>query len=82
MVEREGFRLYLAHFILWIGIAIVAFPVYLAIIASTQDNAAISNGQMSLLPGGQFLKTYYQTIFVGSSPICICSTAMPACHCR
>jgi sn-glycerol 3-phosphate transport system permease protein len=67
MVEEEGIRRYVAHVILWIGIAIVAFPVYLAFIASTQDNAVIANGQMSLLPGGHFLETYYQTIFVGSS---------------
>ena len=67
MVEPEGIRRYIAHVILWIGIAIVAFPVYLAFIASTQDNAAIANGQMSLLPGSHFLQTYYQTIFVGTS---------------
>jgi len=67
MVEREGIRRYVAHFILSIGIAIVAFPVYLAFVASTQDNALIANGQMSLLPGGHFLETYYQTIFVGTS---------------
>jgi len=67
MVEQEGIRRYVAHVILWIGIAIVAFPVYLAIVASTQDNAVIANGQMSLLPGGHFFETYYQTIFVGSS---------------
>ncbi|MBN8960485.1 MAG: sn-glycerol-3-phosphate ABC transporter permease UgpE [Rhizobiales bacterium] len=67
MVENEGIRRYVAHAILWIGIAIVAFPVYLAFVASTQDNAAIANGQMSLLPGGHFLETYYKTLFVGSS---------------
>jgi len=67
MVEEQGFQRYLAHVILWIGIAIVAFPVYLAIVASTQDNAVIANGQMSLLPGGHFLETYYQTLFVGTS---------------
>ena len=67
MVEDEGIQRYLAHAILWTGIAIVAFPVYLAFVASTQDNAVIANGQMSLLPGGHFLETYYQTIFVGTS---------------
>jgi len=67
MVEHEGIQRYIAHAILWIGIAIVAFPVYLAFVASTQDNAVIANGQMSLLPGGHFLETYYQTIFVGTS---------------
>ena len=50
-----------------IGIAIVAFPVYLAIVASTQDNALIANGQMSLLPGGHFFDVYYKTIVLGTS---------------
>jgi sn-glycerol 3-phosphate transport system permease protein len=67
MVENEGIQRYVAHVILWVGIAVVAFPVYLAFVASTQDNALIANGQMSLLPGGHFLETYYRTIFVGTS---------------
>lgn len=67
MVEREGIRRYVAHLILWIGIVIVAFPVYLAIVASTQDAASIANGQMSLLPGGHFVENYTRTIFVGTS---------------
>ncbi len=67
MVEREGIRRYVAHLILWIGIAIVAFPVYLAIVASTQEASQIANGQMSLLPGSHFLDNYYRTIFIGTS---------------
>ena len=67
MVEEQGIRRFVAHFILWIGIAIVAFPVYLAIVASTQDNALIANGQMSLLPGGHFFEVYYKTIVHGTS---------------
>jgi sn-glycerol 3-phosphate transport system permease protein len=67
MVEREGIRRYVAHLVLWIGIAIVAFPVYLAIVASTQEAVQIANGQMSLLPGGHFIENYTKTIFVGTS---------------
>jgi sn-glycerol 3-phosphate transport system permease protein len=66
MVEQQGIRRLVAHLILWIGIGIVAFPVYLAFVASTQDNVAISNGHMSLLPGSHFLENYYRTIFVGT----------------
>ena len=67
MVEEQGIRRLVAHLILWIGIAVVAFPVYLAIVASTQEASLIANGQMSLLPGGHFLENYYKTIFVGTS---------------
>jgi sn-glycerol 3-phosphate transport system permease protein len=67
MVENQGIRRFVAHFILWIGIAIVAFPVYVAFVASTQDAASIANGQMSLLPGSHFIENYTKTIFVGTS---------------
>jgi len=67
MVERRRFGNLIPHLILWVGIAVVAFPVYLAFVASTQDNAAIANGQMSLLPGNLFLETYTKTLFVGTS---------------
>src|SRR5689334_14111075 len=67
MVERKSIRRYVAHLILWVGIAIVAFPVYLAIVASTQEAAQIANGQISMLPGKHFLDTYYKTIFIGTS---------------
>jgi sn-glycerol 3-phosphate transport system permease protein len=67
MVERRRFGNLVPHLILWIGIVLVAFPVYLAFVASTQDNAAIANGQMSLLPGSHFLETYTKTLFVGTS---------------
>ncbi len=67
MVESRRFGNLLPHLILWIGIAIVAFPVYLAFIGSTHDAAVIANGQMPLTPGGHFLENYYRTIFVGTS---------------
>jgi sn-glycerol 3-phosphate transport system permease protein len=67
MVEEQGIRRLVAHFILWIGIAIVAFPVYLAIVASTQEASLIANGRMSLLPGGHFFENYYRTIVHGTS---------------
>jgi sn-glycerol 3-phosphate transport system permease protein len=67
MVERKSIFSFLPHLILLIGIAVVAFPVYVAFIASTWDPATIANGQMPLRPGPHFLENYYQTIFVGTS---------------
>ena len=63
----------LPHLILWIGIAIVAFPVYLAFVGSTHEPTIISNGQMPLTPGAYFLENYYRTIFIGTS----CTTREP-----
>ena len=67
MVERKHIGNIVPHIILWIGIAIVAFPVYLAFIGSTHDAASIANGQMPITPGPYFLENYYRTIFVGTS---------------
>ena len=67
MVERRRFGDFVPHMILWIGIAIVAFPVYLCFVGSTLDQATIANGQMGLMPGSLFVETYWRTLFVGTS---------------
>jgi len=68
MVERQTFvSRYLPHLVLIIGVCIVAFPVYLALLASTYDAASVQNGQMSLLPGGQMFENYNRVIFTGTS---------------
>ncbi len=43
---------YLAHAIIWIGIAITAFPLWVAFVASTIENQAIAQAPMTLIPGG------------------------------
>ena len=67
MVENRPFGNILPHLILWIGIAIVAFPVYLAFVGSTHEPTIISNGQMPIWPGPHFIENYYRTIFIGTS---------------
>jgi sn-glycerol 3-phosphate transport system permease protein len=52
--------------VLLAGVAIVAFPVYLAIIASTHDNAVIANGEMPLLPGSHGFENYAKTLLSGT----------------
>ena len=68
MVERQTFvSRYLPHLVLIIGVCIVAFPVYLAILASTYDAASVQTGQMTLLPGGHMAENYARLIFTGTS---------------
>ena len=67
MVENRPFRNLLAHLALCLGVAIVAFPVYLTFVGSTHPQAVISNGQMPLTPGPLLVETWWQTLFVGSS---------------
>ena len=77
MVERRGpFARALPHLVLLIGVAIVTFPVYLAIIGSTHEPTVIANGQMPLTPGRDAAGTYYRTLFVGPSR----STREPVWH--
>ena len=65
MIDRRSGPDWFAHAVLWTGILVMAFPVYLTFIASTHEPSTIANGQMPLVPGDQLLETYWQTIFVG-----------------
>jgi sn-glycerol 3-phosphate transport system permease protein len=67
MVERKSFFSFLPHVVLALGILVVAFPVYVAFVASTWDPATISNGTMPLRPGPYFLENYRQTLFEGTA---------------
>ena len=67
MVEGGRLGRLLPHAILWVGVAIVAFPVYLAIVGSTHESAVIANGQMPLYPGREGFDTYYRALFIGPS---------------
>jgi len=65
MVENRPIGRLLAHFILIIGVIVVAFPVYYTFVASTQATQPISVGQISLLPGDQLLNNYAQALSHG-----------------
>ena len=67
MVERRRFGDLIPHLILLLGVALVAFPVYLCFVGSTLPQATIANGQMGLTPGPLFWETYHRTLFVGTS---------------
>ena len=60
MVEHRPLSDIIAYAILTLGIFIVAFPVYLALIASTHDAATVVGGNMPLTPGGHMLENYYR----------------------
>jgi sn-glycerol 3-phosphate transport system permease protein len=66
MVQNNRLSHLLAHVVLLFGVVIVAFPVYLAMIASTYDPASISNGTFTLWPGGRMIKNYSDALFMGT----------------
>ncbi|BDW84929.1 sn-glycerol-3-phosphate ABC transporter permease UgpE [Roseicyclus marinus] len=58
MVENQRWLDYLAHAVLILGVVIVAFPVYVAVIASTHEPTAFTSGTIPLLPGANAVETY------------------------
>jgi sn-glycerol 3-phosphate transport system permease protein len=66
MVEHRRFGNLLPHLMLLLGVAIVAFPIYMAIVASTHDNAVIANGEMPLTFGSHGLENYAKTVLSGT----------------
>ncbi|KWT83788.1 MULTISPECIES: sn-glycerol-3-phosphate ABC transporter permease UgpE [unclassified Variovorax] len=58
MVERRPGLTVLSHVVLILGIAIVAFPIYLAFVASTHTRDAILQVPMPLVPGGHMFENY------------------------
>jgi sn-glycerol 3-phosphate transport system permease protein len=56
---------WLPHAILWLGIAIVAFPIYLAFVASTLTNPDIAQAPMQLVPGAHLVENYRDALLRG-----------------
>jgi sn-glycerol 3-phosphate transport system permease protein len=67
MVERRPLLDFFTHAVLILGVAVVALPIYVAIIASTQTAQEVANAPMSLLPGGHFLENYWTVLTSGGS---------------
>ena len=57
MVERSKTLGILAHAIMVLGVLIVAFPLYLAFVASTHTAQEIVQVPMPMLPGGHMWET-------------------------
>jgi len=58
MVERRPLLTALSHLVLILGVLVVAFPLYLTFVASTQTAQAIVQTPMPLLPGTHLLENY------------------------
>jgi sn-glycerol 3-phosphate transport system permease protein len=65
MVERSPFLTLLAHTVMIMGVIIVAFPLYLAFVASTHTAQEIVQAPMPLLPGSYMWETYRKALLGG-----------------
>ena len=58
MVERRPTLGILAHVVLLLGVLLVAFPLYVTFVASTQTAEEILQAPMSLVPGSHLVENY------------------------
>jgi len=68
MIERRPWLDALAHVLLIAGVLVIALPVYLALVASTQSAEQIATSHpLSLLPGQHALDTYRLALWGGKT---------------
>ena len=63
MIDRNPWLNFSSHDVLVLGVAIVAFPLYLALVASTHTADAIVQSPMPLLPGSHLWENYQAALF-------------------
>src|SRR3982750_1458138 len=66
MVEQRPVLSVVRHVVLWIGIAIVAFPIYVTFVASSLTPEQVLAAPMQLWPGNRLLENYGYVIQQGS----------------
>ncbi len=68
MIERRPVATFISHAVLILGVLVVAFPLYLAWVASTQSPSQIAQSNpISLIPGASFFDTYKLALFGGEN---------------
>lgn len=67
MIEKRPLLTFLAHLVLIVGVVTVAFPVWIALVASTHGPNDFMSGMIPLWFGGEGAKTYGQMMFQGVS---------------
>jgi sn-glycerol 3-phosphate transport system permease protein len=67
MVERNWRLRVLGHLVMWLGIGVVAFPLYLAFVAASHTSADIIAVPMPLLPGGHLVESFRAALFGDAS---------------
>ncbi|HTQ34455.1 MAG TPA: glycerol-3-phosphate transporter, partial [Stellaceae bacterium] len=58
---------WIPHAILITGLAVVLFPIYVAIVASTHDLPTILDMPMTLVPGTQIVRNFTDAITIGTA---------------
>ncbi len=67
MVERSRTLIALSHLVMALGVLIVAFPLYVAFVASSHTAQEIVQMPMPMLPGDNLVETYKAALFGGGA---------------
>jgi sn-glycerol 3-phosphate transport system permease protein len=65
MVERDRTLVLLSHLVMVLGVLVVAFPLYVAFVASSHTAQDIVQAPMPMLPGTNLVQTYKDALFGG-----------------
>jgi sn-glycerol 3-phosphate transport system permease protein len=65
MIENRPLSRLMAHFVLIVGIVIVAFPIYYTFVASSHPLRTILSPPLPLLPGDRLIENYGEALFGG-----------------
>src|SRR5438477_8662105 len=66
MIERRPVLTFVSHAVLLLGVAIVAFPVYITFVASTLTPQEVLQAPMPLLPGSHLWENYAHVLSSGA----------------
>ncbi|MDE2612496.1 MAG: sn-glycerol-3-phosphate ABC transporter permease UgpE [Burkholderiales bacterium] len=66
MVERNPTLVVASHAVMWLGLAVVIFPLYLAVVAASHTPAEIIAVPMPLVPGGHLFESFRAALLGGS----------------
>ena len=66
MIENRPALTFVSHLVLVIGVAIVAFPVYVTLVASTRTATEVLQAPMPLLPGSHLVENYLAVLAHGA----------------
>jgi sn-glycerol 3-phosphate transport system permease protein len=66
MITRRRSARVFPHVALWLAIAVILFPIYFVLVASTRTSADILSAPMPIYPGGHFLENYGRALLEGA----------------
>ena len=66
--QRRGLTVF-THAALIIGVAVTAFPIYLAFVASSHELKTLVQPPVPLLPGGELVENYRQALSLGTAAV-------------